>query len=190
MGVFELIRIEFIVTTFALKYFRCLGSVLAVRSNITRCYAFAFWVSRMKKFLLELPPSFSNDVMLFDWSSIRHNILTNFEDLNNFLHMKGKKIRKKRKRKMADVDCKGEKVPAFLSVRKILKKWLNLIQFCCVWILALSHQAPYKNLRFLEYWEELFLFLFWRISLTNFSIHWVSHSRLWHQRTKRLFFAF
>ena len=66
MGVFELIRIEFIVTTFALKYFRCLGSVLAVRSNITRCYAFAFWVSRRKKFLLELPPSFSNDVMLFD----------------------------------------------------------------------------------------------------------------------------
>lgn len=91
---------------------------------------------------------------------------------------------------MADVDCKGEKVPAFLSVRKILKKWLNLIQFCCVWILALSHQAPYKNLRFLEYWEELFLFLFWRISLTNFSIHWVSHSRLWHQRTKRLFLHF
>ena len=79
MGVFELIRIEFIVTTFALKYFRCLGSVLAVRSNITRCYAFAFWVSRRKKFLLELPPSFSNDVMLFDWSSIRHNILTNIE---------------------------------------------------------------------------------------------------------------
>ena len=106
-------------------------------------------------------------------------------------NIKGQKdTQKKKKRKMADVDCKGEKVPAFLSVRKILKKWLNLIQFCCVWILALSHQAPYKNLQFLEYWEELFLFLFWRISLTNFSIHWVSHSRLWHQRTKRLFFAF
>ena len=66
MGVFELIRIEFSVTTFALKYFRCLGSVLAIRSNITRCYAFAFWVSRRKKFLLELPPSFLNDVLLFD----------------------------------------------------------------------------------------------------------------------------
>ena len=49
LGVFELIRIEFSVTTFALKIFRCLRSVLAVRSNITRCYAFAFWVSRREK---------------------------------------------------------------------------------------------------------------------------------------------
>ena len=61
-------------------------------------------------------------------------------------NIKGQKdTQKKKKRKMADVDCKGEKVPAFLSVRKILrkilKKWLNLIQFCCVWILALSHQS-------------------------------------------------
>ena len=48
-------------------------------------------------------------------------------------NIKGQKdTQKKKKRKMADVDCKGEKVPAFLSVRKILKKWLNLIQFCCV----------------------------------------------------------
>ena len=88
LGVFERIRIEFSVTTFALKYFRCLGSVLAIRSNITRCCAFAFWVSRRKKFLLELSPSFSNDVILFDWSSIRHNVLTNIEDLDNFLQVK------------------------------------------------------------------------------------------------------
>lgn len=72
-------------------------------------------------------------------------------------NIKGQKdTQKKKKRKMADVDCKGEKVPAFLSVRKILKKWLNLIQFCCVWILALSHQAPCENLQFLGYWDELF----------------------------------
>ena len=36
-------------------------------------------------------------------------------------NIKGQKdTQKKKKRKMADVDCKREKVPAFLSVRKIL----------------------------------------------------------------------
>ena len=34
-------------------------------------------------------------------------------------NIKGQKDTKKKKRKMADVDCKGEKVPTFLSVRKI-----------------------------------------------------------------------
>ena len=32
---------------------------------------------------------------------------------------------KKKKRKMADVDCKGEKVPAFLSVRKNIEEMVE-----------------------------------------------------------------
>ena len=57
-------------------------------------------------------------------------------------------------------NCKGEKVLEFLSVQNILQNWFNLAQFCCVWILALSRQAPRENIQFLGYWEELFLFFF------------------------------
>ena len=45
--------------------------------------------------------------------------------------IKGQKDTQK-KRKMADIHCKGGKVLAFLSVRKLLWNWFNLIQFCCV----------------------------------------------------------
>ena len=38
----------------------------------------------------------------------------------NKYNIKGQKDTQKKKKKMADVDCKGEKVLAFLSVRKIL----------------------------------------------------------------------
>ena len=41
---------------------------------------------------------------------------------------KKKKRERRKKRKMADVYCKGEKVLAFLSVRKI---WKNMDCFSC-----------------------------------------------------------
>ena len=42
-------------------------------------------------------------------------------------NIKGQKDTQK-KRKMADIHCKGGKVLAFLSVRKLLWNWFNLIQ--------------------------------------------------------------
>ena len=103
-------------------------------------------------------------------------------------NIKGQKdMQKKKKRKWQMIIVK-EKSP---SVFKCTKNIVELLQFDSILLclnLALSHQAPYKNLQFLEYWEELFLLLFWRISLTNFCIHWASLSRLWNQHAKKLSF--
>ena len=48
----------------------------------------------------------------------------------------------------------------YVIVRSDTKHIVELVQFCCVWILALSHQAPFKNHQFLEYWEVRALFLY------------------------------
>ena len=75
-----------------------------------------------------------------------------------------------------------EKSPEYLSRPKIFYNCkFNLFQFCYIWIKPLSHQAWSKNLQSLEYCcRRAFLFLFWRISLTKFSIHLASHSKFWH----------
>ena len=71
-----------------------------------------------------------------------------------------------------------EKSPDYLSGPKIFYNCkFNLFQFCHVWIKPLSHQAWSKNLQSLEYCcRRAFLFLFWRISLTKFSINLISIS--------------
>ena len=76
-------------------------------------------------------------------------------------------------------DCCSEK-----SVEKGNRKRSALIRYFLsygVYVLELLHQSRYTNLRFLERPTILLLILSWRIFLTKFFIHLVSHSRFWRQ---------
>ena len=57
-------------------------------------------------------------------------------EMKNY-NIKGQKdTQEKKKGKWQMFIVEEKKILEFLGVRKILLSWFNLIQFCCVWILA------------------------------------------------------
>ena len=57
-------------------------------------------------------------------------------EMKNY-NIKGQKdTQEKKKGKSQMFIVEEKKILEFLGVRKILSSWFNLIQFCCVWILA------------------------------------------------------